>query len=424
MGVKFSHLWRSSFDVSTPTGCHLNLEMDTVPYDFVVRLMRLRLATFRRTGRKSTEKLGRNYGTIATEIASKDVDCEISVPGLFSDEPLSSDQKFACSPVFEGVVSGKNVNFDSIAEAQDILCFSVTVEEVQEFDDGITHDRFLKLMQLCRYARFRHLIIRCFPPQERNFQLGTIPNARSFFNCVTLIYQVDSPLFRDVLIAFSRTQKLELLKILDNDANDYFLEPARTFSRPSESPPPEWLHDVLLKMFYQSQLVDLQLHFSPSWMATIFCDIAVTRWIQSPETFPKTLMRSASGLGAPPLILFHKYDFSTISRGSAEADLAPYMQRTFHLPHPSERGWRLVMHVFTKNERMEQEDISDTEFCALASCYVIDFCFQDGEAASFWRHKRGTPITNGLVPCRSTSRKLFCAVVSVLLICFFIPPLR
>ncbi|KAK0416109.1 hypothetical protein QR680_012299 [Steinernema hermaphroditum] len=226
--------------------------MDTVPYDFVVSLMRLRLVTFRCAGLKSAEKLGRNYGTIAAEIAKKYVRCEIIVPGLFSDETLSSNQSLL---LFKEVLGGKIVNFDSIAEAQDILWFAVAADELQDDADGFTHRRFLKLIQLCRYARLRHLIIGYFPPQQSKFQLKAIPNATSFFNCVTLTYQVDSPLFRDVLIAFSRTQKLEHLKIYDHDADSYYLEPSRSFSRPSESPPPEWLHDVLLTMFYQPQLM-------------------------------------------------------------------------------------------------------------------------------------------------------------------------
>ncbi|KAK0416105.1 hypothetical protein QR680_012299 [Steinernema hermaphroditum] len=233
--------------------------MDTVPYDFVVSLMRLRLVTFRCAGLKSAEKLGRNYGTIAAEIAKKYVRCEIIVPGLFSDETLSSNQSLL---LFKEVLGGKIVNFDSIAEAQDILWFAVAADELQDDADGFTHRRFLKLIQLCRYARLRHLIIGYFPPQQSKFQLKAIPNATSFFNCVTLTYQVDSPLFRDVLIAFSRTQKLEHLKIYDHDADSYYLEPSRSFSRPSESPPPEWLHDVLLTMFYQPQLMYLELNFT------------------------------------------------------------------------------------------------------------------------------------------------------------------
>ncbi|KAK0390266.1 hypothetical protein QR680_019382 [Steinernema hermaphroditum] len=374
-------------------------EMDTVPYDFVASVMRLIFSTDLYMQAKHIRALGGNYGRIAGRIALKYVHCEIYVPGLFSDEPLDdgSDRKFSCSPVFRSSFFCRKVSPDSIAGVRDIRRFSVTfskrywLDEVPDIRDGITHRQFLKLMQIYRHTRFRELAIWDFPLRDA-FQFGAIPNGMSFFNCVTLCYQENMSSFKEVLMRFLDARKLEVLNLICRGLENYY-DTYDTRPKPlPESPPPEWLREILLKTFLQPQMTYLYLCFNPSWMSTTFFDAVVTRWIQSPETFPETIFRRITFKGAPSPILLQKFGFRTICTPPVpNDDLFWWLsgrERIFDLPHPTEQKRRLVLHVYIKSDMFSQRrNISGKKFFALASDCMLEFWFNHGEAASFCREE-------------------------------------
>ncbi|KAK0390268.1 hypothetical protein QR680_019382 [Steinernema hermaphroditum] len=373
--------------------------MDTVPYDFVASVMRLIFSTDLYMQAKHIRALGGNYGRIAGRIALKYVHCEIYVPGLFSDEPLDdgSDRKFSCSPVFRSSFFCRKVSPDSIAGVRDIRRFSVTfskrywLDEVPDIRDGITHRQFLKLMQIYRHTRFRELAIWDFPLRDA-FQFGAIPNGMSFFNCVTLCYQENMSSFKEVLMRFLDARKLEVLNLICRGLENYY-DTYDTRPKPlPESPPPEWLREILLKTFLQPQMTYLYLCFNPSWMSTTFFDAVVTRWIQSPETFPETIFRRITFKGAPSPILLQKFGFRTICTPPVpNDDLFWWLsgrERIFDLPHPTEQKRRLVLHVYIKSDMFSQRrNISGKKFFALASDCMLEFWFNHGEAASFCREE-------------------------------------
>uniref|UniRef100_A0A1I7ZMJ5 Uncharacterized protein n=1 Tax=Steinernema glaseri TaxID=37863 RepID=A0A1I7ZMJ5_9BILA len=317
--------------------------MDTIPYDFVASVMRVRLSGLRFDEFNECALLGANYGTIATEIAERTLDCFVDILG---DDFYGLNGEVSRPPLFRTLTKKEYV---------DVASFSPS----------------------CRNVACRRLSLRGFYSDTLYRQLDSFlsaPHMTSFFNAVVLQYQ-ESASFKKLFLMIADTMMLKLLRldVIEDMSNA-----------------PLWLQDTLTRVFFQPQFDRLtflpQRSLTCSWTNALV-DSLVVRWMETPETFPKTSKTVIHPYQAPLIYsdLLSKYKFHQVKR------TCPQVSRRFDCVHPMEVERRLVASVFTNNgyayeftnvtDDDDQLDSSGYLFCSKARYMALTFAFNDGDMA-------------------------------------------
>uniref|UniRef100_A0A1I7ZLM8 Nucleotid_trans domain-containing protein n=1 Tax=Steinernema glaseri TaxID=37863 RepID=A0A1I7ZLM8_9BILA len=355
--------------------------MDTVPYDFVASVMRVRLSGLWFDEFKECALLGANYGTIATETADRTLNCFVDIPGMLIDNPFAKNGEVSRQPFFLRAMDKVHVEVSSFSPV-DLLFFAVSAgdqlfETSENLQNGISPRQFRSMMQSCGFAAYRVLVISAFYSDTLLRQLDSFfstPNLASFFNAVIIPYQ-ETASFKKLFFMIADRMMLKHLRLdIIEDTNSA----------------PVWFQETLTRIFFQPQF-DL-LTFSPhnakkcSW-AHAFVDNLVVRWMKTPETFPK----SSKTIGYPYHAfltspdLLSKYEFHKVERPGRLA------YRRFDCAHPTEMERRMIAkvydkkgyaHIFTNTtDNYFQDDSSDYWFCLWARQMMLTFAHNDGDMA-------------------------------------------
>uniref|UniRef100_A0A1I7ZFF6 Uncharacterized protein n=1 Tax=Steinernema glaseri TaxID=37863 RepID=A0A1I7ZFF6_9BILA len=386
--------------------------MDSVPYDFVVSLMRVKLSNWHGI-LKDCELLGANYGTVASEMAKRLLWCTVDIPGILSRSPLSDQEAFSSAPRLWKGESREIVEVSSLSEADNLHYFSVYAEELiidaSDLEDKeLSLRRFRSLMHTFRFAAFRELVFEDFQPDplNRNFDRYFLaPSLTSFFNRVVLQYQEDAS-FKKLLLMFVDGMKIEFFSLKNSRA---------TYDKRFVAP--EWLQEALAILFFQPQFSNLELLEWSGW-TNGFVDRLVSRWLKSPETVPK---RSKSIDFTYRYVflkpdLLSRYAFRRIRRQNREyGRIHPASTRRFDRAHPTEVKRRLIAKVYAGNGKESDLDI---DFCRKATNMHLKFAFNEGEKAHYLKGLKGSFLT-----MKWKGRTYICGVLLLFLAYLFVLPL-
>uniref|UniRef100_A0A1I7ZMI9 Uncharacterized protein n=1 Tax=Steinernema glaseri TaxID=37863 RepID=A0A1I7ZMI9_9BILA len=351
--------------------------MDTIPYDFVASVMRVRLLTQQLDEFNECALLGANYGTIATQIAGRAVDCSVDILG---EDSHGISGEVSRPPLFRSLTKKEYVEVASFSPV-DISCFTVVIGDQQATSDntreGLSLCQFHSMMQRCRFVACRRLFLRGFDYDTLLRQVDgffSAPHMTSFFNAVVLQYQ-ESASFKKLFLMIADRMMLKTLWFdIMEDTNSA----------------PLWLQETLTRIFFQPQFdfltFSLQTGGNCSWTHA-FVDSLVVRWMETPETFSKT----SKTIGYPyhafltSTDLLSKYEFHKVKRPGRLA------YRRFDCAHPTDMERRMIAKVYAKivdafeftnvTDNDVQEGSSDYSFCTDARYMALTFAHNDGDMA-------------------------------------------
>uniref|UniRef100_A0A1I7ZM43 Pkinase_fungal domain-containing protein n=1 Tax=Steinernema glaseri TaxID=37863 RepID=A0A1I7ZM43_9BILA len=285
--------------------------------------------------------LGANYGTIAKETAGRTLGCTIHVPGILGEDPLPESGEVTNAPFLWTYINRTDLEISSFSSV-DLFCFTVVADELhleasKDPKKGLSLQRFRSLMDSCRFAAFRQLLVWSVRYDTLHRQLNSLfsaPGLASFFNAVVIQYQ-ESESFKKLFLMFAKAMKLKVLHLTMPDfvytvMND-----------------PDWLQDALTWIFYQPQFYcltfALPVNRSCSWIDK-FVDRLVVRWLKTPSQFPRSTK-----------LITYPYQAPSVLR-----DLL------FDCAHPTEVERRLIAKVDSN-----AKDSNDYRFCMKARWMVL-----------------------------------------------------
>uniref|UniRef100_A0A1I7Z329 MSC domain-containing protein n=1 Tax=Steinernema glaseri TaxID=37863 RepID=A0A1I7Z329_9BILA len=381
--------------------------MDRVPSAFVRSLVETLVPSDKFWNPGPVKELGRGYGRIVREVCDAATICTIETPGVFFATPFNKNRVFMEAPTFSGVFNGSERK--PPVPAKNLLQLNVRsqslfFEEDDALLEGTSIREIQRLMEQCRHARVRRLVIeRPSSTVVPRSSIALIPDLITFFNTVYLSYD-DTDSYREFLLAFVEAKRLERLDIYISSEDGF-----------PNATPPHWFQETILKAFFQPQLQELEVYFKHSTrIPSVLFDILIREWLWKPETFPECYKFLSIGKSAPPISLLRgyrsvgyrsvgyrfvgyrfvgyrfvvpglrSYGFSSVAE-APDDDTFP--KRRFLLLHPKyiERMLEVTVDI--------EKEFSDEEFTEKASSSDIHFHFNIGQNAMYWRTQRTKFIT-------------------------------
>uniref|UniRef100_A0A1I7Z9R8 Uncharacterized protein n=1 Tax=Steinernema glaseri TaxID=37863 RepID=A0A1I7Z9R8_9BILA len=357
--------------------------MDSVPYEFVASVMRVKLSSPWIEGIADCRLLGAKYGIIAEMVAQSFLYCDMTIPGVLSQTSLSEDIVFSSSPSFRHVIKKPTRGVPSPAPVRDVLFFVVDAKDVivqtsENREKGLSVRRLRTLMDNCRFVPFRQLNLLNFGPDQFGSFLYA-PGVTSFFNRVELQYH-GNYWFKRMLLIFVEKKKIESLKLIMPENMD---------------DSPTWLQDALTTIFLQPQFKHMEL-------AGSFCDWIkdlvnrlISQWMERPETFSRMSKSIRYPYKARMLSkdALSQFEFRTIRRKNREdRRIIRLISRRFDRHHPTEVERRLIAKVFARKFE-GWKYTGDYLFCQEATSMNLTFAFNEGKMARFLKGLKPSFLT-------------------------------
>ncbi|KAK0422080.1 hypothetical protein QR680_007351 [Steinernema hermaphroditum] len=378
--------------------------MDAVPYEFLKLVMRI--LTLEEL--PEIAQFGDFYSTTAKIVnKEKTLECLVEVPGLFSDRPLHDTDTISDSPEIYDMfdimslitVPLRDLTYQyRLTVAADSVFFS----EPNAFENAFSLQALSQLMHEYRLAPARKLAIKNFPLGDVDLlddRFLVIPQFPGYFNQFELQYS-ESPTFQRFFTMLGKANCIVELVLHDPEAMEYYndnLGPATlSGSSPTETPPPIWLQEAIVKIFYQPQLEHLTIYSNFSdWASTSLCDTLIWHWITNPETFPKTFKR-IHVLGGPSMELIEKYGIRPLKGLKRSRAFPPppkvLVYQTFFPSHPQASERSLTLRVYSTN--VLSNKMSTKGFCSNSRWFYIVFSVDHGQKIKYLQNRTFASTTN------------------------------